>query len=135
MARCCETSVELEVPFHDVDPLRVVWHGHYYKYLELARTELLRSRGIDLGEPIGKRFRIFVIESRCRYAYPLRYGDRARVTAWIRDTRRRIVISYEVTNLTQGRRSARGQTILATVDTDGNLQLETPDEIRRCLRE
>lgn len=70
MGRCCETSIELEVPFHDVDPMRVVWHGHYYKYLELARTALLRSRGLDLGELIGKRFRMLVIESRCRYAFP-----------------------------------------------------------------
>ena len=42
--RLHETSVEIEVPFHDVDALRIVWHGHYYKYLELARTQLLRSR-------------------------------------------------------------------------------------------
>ena len=26
-------SVELEVPFHDVDSLHIVWHGHYYKSL------------------------------------------------------------------------------------------------------
>ena len=134
MGRCCETSVELEIPFHDVDPTRVVWHGHYYKYLELARTALLRSRGLDLGELIGERFRMLVIESRCRYAFPLRYGERVRVTAWVRDTRRRIVIAYEVSNLTRERRSAKAQTVLATVDAGGNLQLETPSEIRRRLR-
>ena len=32
-----ETSVEFEVPFHDVDWARIVWHGHDCKYLELAR--------------------------------------------------------------------------------------------------
>jgi len=31
-------EIRLEVPFHDVDALRIVWHGHYLKYLELART-------------------------------------------------------------------------------------------------
>ena len=63
--------------------MRVVGHGHYYKYLELARTALLRSRGLDLGELIGERFRMLVIESRCRYTFPLRYGERVRVTAWV----------------------------------------------------
>jgi acyl-CoA thioester hydrolase len=126
--------VELEIPFHDVDPMRVVWHGHYYKYLELARTELLRSRGLDVGDLIGERFRLFVIESRCRYTYPLRYADRARITAWVRDTRRRIVIGYEISNLSRDRRSAKAQTVLATVDADENLLLETPDEIQCCLR-
>jgi acyl-CoA thioester hydrolase len=37
-----KTRVELDVPFHDVDLQRVVWHGHYYKYFEVART-LARS--------------------------------------------------------------------------------------------
>ena len=133
MERACETHVELDVPFHDVDALGVVWHGHYYKYLELARTELLRSRGLDRGELIGKRFRFYVIESRCRHSSPLRYGDRVRVTAWIRDMRHRVLVQFEVTNLSAGRRAARGMTALATVDADDNLLLETPDEIQSRL--
>ena len=39
--RLHETRVEHEVPFHDVDMTLRVWHGHYYKYLELARTARL----------------------------------------------------------------------------------------------
>ncbi|MEZ4452430.1 MAG: hypothetical protein R3B09_23395 [Nannocystaceae bacterium] len=34
MSRLHEVSVDFEVPFHDVDALRIVWHGHYYKYME-----------------------------------------------------------------------------------------------------
>ena len=133
MDRACETIVELEVPFHDVDPLGVVWHGNYYKYFELARTRLLRERGLDSGELIGKRYRFYVIESRCRHSFPLRYGERARVSAWVRDVRHRVMIQFEVTNLAQERRAARGFTALATVDAGNNLLLETPDEIQRRL--
>ena len=35
-------SVEIEIPFHDCDPMQVVWHGNYARYLEVARCELLR---------------------------------------------------------------------------------------------
>jgi acyl-CoA thioester hydrolase len=133
--RACETHVELDIPFHDVDPLGVVWHGNYYKYMELARTALLRPRGLDRGELIGKRYRFYVIESRCRHSSPLRYGDRARVTAWVRDIRHRVLVQFEVTNLTEERRAARGMTALATVDAANNLLLETPDEIQRRLRD
>ncbi|MES2605832.1 MAG: acyl-CoA thioesterase, partial [Pseudomonadota bacterium] len=31
----------LVIPFHDVDPAQIVWHGHYAKYLEIARGKLL----------------------------------------------------------------------------------------------
>ena len=124
-------SVELEVPFHDVDPLHVVWHGHYYKYMEIARTRLMRDVGLDGPDMLKLGYALFVIESRCRYAFPLRYGERFRVTAEIVDIDNRINISYEIFNLTQGRRSARGKTALVTTDMMGNMCLETPDAVRR----
>jgi acyl-CoA thioesterase FadM len=56
-----------------------------------------------------------------------------RVTAWLRDVKRRIHIAYELTNLTRERRAARGHSMLATTDSERNLLLETPDEIQRRL--
>jgi acyl-CoA thioester hydrolase len=127
-------SVEIEVPFHDVDALGVVWHGHYYKYLELARTRLLRSIGLDAGDLIGTRYGFVVVETRCRYVHPLRYGERARVDAWLRDVRNRIHVAYEITNLTRACRAARAKTILVTLDRGGRLLLETPDEILQRIQ-
>ncbi len=127
--RLHETSVEFEVPFHDVDALRVVWHGHYYKYLELARTRLLRSRKLDVADFSGLPVRVIMVESACRYVSPLHYADRVRISAWFRDVRNRICIDYEVTNLTRGRRAARARTILASTDLQGRLLLRTPEVI------
>ena len=124
-------AIEIEIPFHDVDALGVVWHGHYYKYLELARTRLLRERGLDAGDLIGPRYRFLVIESKCRHGFPLHYRDQIRVTARFRDLQHRLFIAYEITNLTHGRRAARAHTILATLDRDGRMLLETPEEIRQ----
>ena len=127
------TVVELEVPFHDVDALHVVWHGHYYKYMEIARTQLLRGLGLDGPDMVELGYALFVIESRCRYAFPLRYGEKFRVKAEIVDVDNRINIAYEIYNLTHGRRSARGKTALVTTDIDGNMFLETPEAVRRKL--
>jgi len=127
--RLHETAVEAEVPFHDVDAQRIVWHGHYAKYFELARTALLRSRDLDVGSLIGPRYRFMVIDARCRYGSALRYADRMRISAWFQDLRRRIVIGYEIQNLSSGRRAARGQTTLAVVDAEDRLLLEVPAEI------
>ncbi len=134
--RLHETHIELEVPFRHVDMLGVVWHGHYYEYFEEARTQLMRSCGLDTGDLIGPRYAFFVIDSHCRYTAPLHYRDRIRVAAWFRDVRHRINIRYEITNLSKGnRRAARGHTILATTDLERNLLLETPHEIQRRLSE
>lgn len=133
-ARLRETSVELEIPFHDVDMTLVAWHGHYYKYFELARTALLRACDLDeSSDLIGVKYGFFVVESKCRHISPLKYGDRVRVTAWIRETERRIFVSYDVQNLTRARRAARAHTILVTVNAQGELLMETPDEIVRRI--
>lgn len=126
-------SIELEIPFHDTDLLGVVWHGHYFKYFEAARTALLRSLDLEVHQVRSLGHRFYIIESHCRHAYPLRYGEQAQVTAWLRDVEHRIKVAYEIQNLTAGRRSARGHTVLITTDAEGNLLLETPDAIRHRL--
>lgn len=132
--RLHETAVEHEVPFHDVDLTRRVWHGHYYKYLELARTALFRSRGLDDEALVPRRFALYVVETRCRYTFPLRYRDRIRISAWFRDVERRLLVAYEITNLSHGRRAARGLTAIAIVAPDGKLCMETPREILHRIR-
>ena len=131
--RLHETCIELEVPFHDVDALRVVWHGNYYKYLEVARTELMRSRKLDLEDLIELGVGLVMIESFCRYAFPLFYADRVRVCAWFRDVKHRVCVAYEVTNLTRERRAARAHTIFAATDHEGRMLLRTPPPILERL--
>ncbi|MCP4037861.1 MAG: acyl-CoA thioesterase [bacterium] len=128
--RLHEVRVQLEVPFHDVDPVRVAWHGHYYKYFELARTKLLRSLGLDAGELIGPRFRFLVAESGCRHIQPLTYAERFEVAAWLSDFENRIRIEYEIESLDHRRRCAKGHTVLVSTDLEGRLLLRTPPAIR-----
>lgn len=129
----CESSVEFEVPFHDVDALQVVWFGNYYKYLDVARTELFRNVKLDSGDFAALGCGLFVIESACRYVSPLRYGDRVRVTAWLTDVRYRLAVSYEIENLSAGRRAARGQTVLVTTTLAGEMNLRTPRAVLERL--
>lgn len=119
-------EIVLDVPFHDVDGLHVVWHGHYYKYFELARTALFRACKLDVPDMIELGYRMVVIESKCKHVYPLRYGDKFRVSACFKEIEYRLHIAFEVFNLTAERRAAKGHTLLATLDAAGNLLLATP---------
>ena len=127
-------SVELEVPFHDIDLLEVVWHGHYPKYLECARTALLRSRMLDAADVRALGYRFYVAESHTRHVAPMRYGDHVRVTAWFRDVENRLDIAYEISNLTRGGRCAQALTTLVTTTDEGTLCFVTPEPILQRLR-
>jgi acyl-CoA thioester hydrolase len=127
-------SVEVEIPFHDVDLLNVVWHGHYAKYLELARTALLRARRLDAADLLELGYRFFVSESHVRHVFPMRYAERLRVSAWFLDVENRLNIAYDLVNLTQQRGCAQATTVLVTTTDQATLCLETPAPLLARLR-
>jgi acyl-CoA thioester hydrolase len=127
-------SIEVEIPFHDVDLLQVAWHGHYSKYLELARTSLLRSRRLDAADMLALGYRFYVTESHIRHVFPLRYAELLRVSAWFHDVENRLDIAYDLFNLTHGRRCAQASTLLVTTTAEGTLCLATPDPLLERLR-
>ena len=119
-------TVELEVPFHDVDSLQVVWHGWYVKYMEVSRTALLRAGRVDAADMRALGFRFYVIETHLRHLSPATYGDRLRVTSWFTEAENRIGISCVIQNLTTRKRCALGSSVLVTTDDAGQLCYETP---------
>ena len=133
--RLHEVRLQHEVPFHDVDVLKVVWHGHYLKYFELARTRLLRSIGLDAGDVIGARYQLMVSESRCRHIRPLRYGDRFEVVAWLGESSHHLAVKFQIDEIASGKKCATGQTTLVTLDLEGRLVHRTPDLILKLIHE
>jgi acyl-CoA thioester hydrolase len=128
-------AVELEIPFHDVDSLRLVWHGHFCKYLEIGRTALFRAHGLDAKDVFGLGYHFLVTETHVRHLQPLRYADLLRVASWFGEIDNRIRVAYELTNLSTQRVCAVASTTLVTVTGDGGLCLETPGPILARLND
>lgn len=116
--RLPEATVEIEIPFHDLDPLNVAWHGHYFKYFELARVELLRSINYDYPEMHASRYAWPVIEVQCRYFQPLRYGMKARVTAKLVEYQSRMKIAYEIVDIDSEKRICSAVTSQVAVNME-----------------
>ncbi|MDD5137151.1 MAG: YbgC/FadM family acyl-CoA thioesterase [Candidatus Omnitrophica bacterium] len=65
--------------YHDTDAGGVVYYGSYLEHLEEARTEYLRSLGIDVAE-YGRNGILFpVVHLEVDYKSPARYADEIRV--------------------------------------------------------
>ncbi|MDR1229610.1 MAG: acyl-CoA thioesterase [Azoarcus sp.] len=121
-------SVELQIPFHDIDPLEICWHGHYVRYFEIARAALLQSIDYDYPEMRASGYAWPVIELHIRYAQPLRYRQRIRVEALIAEWENRLKIEYVIRDLESGMRLTRGYTIQVAVDMrTGEMRLLSPD--------
>lgn len=123
------TQIQLKVPFHDCDPMGVVWHGNYLRYFEQARCALQAKYELDVPHVRAMGYRIYVTEARCRYTYPLSYNDDITVTAAFTLFEPLVRVAYRVMNVTRSRSAARGHTELAVTDADGKLLGQTPREI------
>jgi len=122
-------TIPYEIPFHDVDSLGIVWHGHYYKYFELSRTALYRSLNLDVDDMGRFGFTFPVIESQCRYSEALRYGQQIDISAHFREWEYYILIEYRICEAGTGKRAAYGYTKQAVCDASGQLQPCVPEAI------
>jgi acyl-CoA thioester hydrolase len=130
-----EHSVNLKIPFHDIDSMQVVWHGHYLKYFEIARDELFSHAGIDLHLFFNKSQYLFpIIRATVKYICPLHLRDEIICTAQVRDAKRKIVIDFSIRRISDSLICATGTTEQVAVQFSGTgMELEIPLEIRQAL--
>lgn len=118
----------IEVPFHDVDVMDVAWHGHYVKYMELARCALLRQIDYDYPQMRDSGYAWPVVECYLKYVRPARYGQQLQVRAILREYENRLRFDYEIRDAESGERLTKGYTVQVAVDIEsGELQFVSPD--------
>lgn len=111
-----EAEVVLEIPFHDVDVMRVAWHGHYAKYLEIARCALLDKIDYNCPQMEESGYVWPVIDLRIRYAQPLRFQQKIRVRAVLVEWENRLKIAYQILDAASGNRLTKAHTVQVAVD-------------------
>jgi len=122
-----DATIEALVPFHDVDLAAVVWHGHYFKYLENARWVLMTRLDFGLDAMIASGYAWPVVEAHVKYLRTARFGDRLTVRASLIEWQSRLTINYLITHAQSAERIARARTVQVAVDAGtGTLQFVTP---------
>lgn len=113
-------SIELTVPFHDCDPMQIVWHGHYIKYLEIARCELLDKYDYGYEKMRDSGYAWPIVEVRLKYVKPAQFGDRVTVFAELAEWEHRLKVNYQIINQRTQERLSKGYTIQVAVDMQNN---------------
>ena len=121
-------TVEVVVPFFDVDSMDVVWHGHYVKYLEVARCALLDEIGHNYTQMKASGYVWPVIDLQLRYVQASRFGQRLQVRADLIEWQNRLRIHYLIQDAASGQRITRASsTQVAVKIANGEMQLVSPD--------
>ena len=122
---------ELRVRYVETDAMGIVHHSSYVAWLELGRTELLRSLGQSYREWETAGVHLTVGEVHLKYRAPAYFDDLVQIhTKVLEAARRRVSFEYRV---------ERGSVLLAEARTvhlvtgsDGKARV-LPEEFRRLL--
>jgi len=88
-----EHHFALTVYFEDTDTAGVVYYANYLKFMERARSDMIRAAGIDQREVLeAGNGAYYVAEARIRYRRPARLGDDLGVISTIEDIRAASVV-------------------------------------------
>ena len=121
------TEIDVTVPFFDVDSMDVVWHGHYVKYLELARCALLDELGHNYVRMKETGYVWPIIDLQLRYARAARFGQALVVRAELVEWQNRLKIHYILSDAATGERLTRASTVQVAVKlADGEMRLVSP---------
>lgn len=109
-------EIELQVQFFDLDPMQIVWHGNYVKYLEIVRCALFESIDYNYMQMKESGYTWPVIDMHLRYVAPATFGQRIKLRASIVEWENRLKIDYMITDAVSGRRLTRASTMQVAVD-------------------
>jgi acyl-CoA thioester hydrolase len=111
-------TVAYRVPFADTDAMGIVYHGHYLRYLEIARIAWMDAHDRPYREYVAGGFHFATTRVEVDYLRPVEFDDVIEVTTWVDWVRgASLAMAYELT--VAGRRTARAHTEHAFVDKRG----------------
>ena len=126
-----EHRFALTVYFEDTDTAGVVYYANYLKFMERARSDMIRAVGVDQGAALradGSAY--YVVHVDIRYRSPARLGEDIQVVSTVEQVRASSVRIHQ--------RVMRGQEILtdarvtaAFLDRDGRPQRQPKDWVER----
>jgi acyl-CoA thioester hydrolase len=129
-------AVTIKIQFYDLDPLGVVWHGNYPRFLEQARAVLFEELGFGYQKMTQSDYVWPIVGLQIRYVRPLRLGQTVKVTATLVEYEHRIKINYVITDAVSSERLTKAHTIQVTVERATNeLCFETPAVILERVKQ
>ena len=119
-------EIETQVQFYDLDPMDIVWHGNYAKYLELARCALLDKIDYNYVQMKASGYAWLVIDlpPSVISEKPAALGDQIKVRVELAEWENRLKLEYLITNVASGLRLTKASTVqVAVEDVSGQMCL------------
>ncbi|CDF80095.1 4-hydroxybenzoyl-CoA thioesterase family active site [Formosa agariphila KMM 3901] len=128
-------EIEIRVRYGETDQMGVVHHGNYALYLEMARTEWLRSLGVSYKEMEEQGVMLPVISMSLNYKKSAYYDEVIKVKTLLKKAPSvRIDFDFEITNQ-EGELLVVANTVLAFINMKTKRPMKCPKYILDLIPE
>jgi acyl-CoA thioester hydrolase len=126
-----EHHFALTVYFEDTDTAGVVYYANYLKFMERARSDMLRAVGVDQADVLRRgEGAYYVADAHIKYAKPARLGDDLRVISTVHAVRGVSVVIHQ--RVMRGEEQlADARVTAAFLDANGRPQRQPRDWLER----
>ena len=127
-------EIETKVEFYDLDPMNIVWHGRYVKYLEMVRCALLEQIGYNYPQMKESGYAWPIIDMHLRYAGSATFGQVLKLRAEIVEWENRLKIVYLISDAATGKRLNKASTTQVAVElANGEMCFVSPPVLLQKL--
>lgn len=127
-----ESETYITVQFYDLDPMNVVWHGNYIKYMETARCELLSKIGYDYDDMRKDGIAYPVATMDLKFIKPCQFNQKLKILTSIEEIEPCLIIKYLILDVESGEKLFKAKTMQICVDM---VTKESLYSAPNCLKE
>lgn len=111
-----EAETFITVQFYDLDPMNVVWHGNYIKYLETARCDLLSKIGYDYDRMREDSVAYPIAKMDLKFIKPCTFNQKLRIVSSVEELEPCLIIKYVIFDAETGEKVFTAKSMQICVD-------------------
>jgi acyl-CoA thioester hydrolase len=125
----------LQAQFFDLDPMGIVWHGNYPRFLEIGRCALLDRMDYNYSQMEASGYAFPIVDMRLKYVAPIRFRQAFVVATTLSEYENRLRFDYLLRDRGTDTVLTRARTVQVAVRiATGELCLESPPVLLEKVR-
>ena len=128
------TKTQIKVPFYDLDPMNIVWHGNYVKYLEEARCDFFSKLKYTYDDMYKDGIMYPIAKMEMKFIKSATFGQKIVVKAILDSIEPSLDIRYEIKDSVTGEMLFKAKTMQIGVDFHSKTSIyEAPERFRKGI--
>jgi acyl-CoA thioester hydrolase len=128
------STLSIPVAWGEMDALNHVNNVAYFRYLETARVEFIRSLGVDVSDRV-KGIGFILQHAECRFRRPVVFPDTLTIATTVLNIEAdRFTLEHTLTSTVQSQVVAIGKSTIVTYDYPNACKMNIPSDLAAQLQ-